>query len=571
MARRPGSHLRDAAELTGPAGLAGLPEDCPVIPLGGTADGCWYLNSNRQAVYREAGEHGMLRLLHLFGGRRDYLASIPAWQRRNKAGEVVGFAPELVAASLMRAAIARGPWNDAGKLRGRGAWRGEDGDLILHCGDRLWIAGRLVDPGLRGELVYQASDSRPRPADDAQPGGAAGPAAELFGLLKSWPWADPLSARLLLGWVCAAQVGGALPWRPAVWTTGDSGTGKSTLQELLKALFVQQQGIHSIADGSEAGLRQLQMHDTLPIALDELEADANPAKVNAVIKLVRLAASGGLIVRGGQDHRGQSFIARFCTLATSINVPSMLPQDRSRIAILELTDLQPGSRPPPVRMDDMRALGRRLLRRMADAWPGFEARWQQWRECMLADRMTARAADQYGTLLACADLALHDDAPTSEEIAEQLAALAGFLAPSRAIEVRDWQACLMHLTSSLATAWRQGEQRTLGSFVAQAAGQLPGHDNVDEAQHILATVGLRVVQDDGRWWLAVANLHAGLQRLFEGTRWTGLPGAPGVWASSLKRAPSAKPSSGPMRFRGYSARAVLIPVELALDAGQGHG
>jgi phage/plasmid-associated DNA primase len=42
---------------------------------------------------------------------------------------------------------------------------------------------------------------------------------------------------LLLGWIGAAFLGGALPWRPAGYLTGEAATGKSTLQALIKGLL----------------------------------------------------------------------------------------------------------------------------------------------------------------------------------------------------------------------------------------------------------------------------------------------------------------------------------------------
>jgi adenylylsulfate kinase-like enzyme len=76
---------------------------------------------------------------------------------------------------------------------------------------------------------------------------------------------------LLLGWTGCALIAGALPWRPHVWVTGSSATGKSTLQKALEHLL--DGGALHTQDATEAALRQLLKQQTLPVLFDELEAN----------------------------------------------------------------------------------------------------------------------------------------------------------------------------------------------------------------------------------------------------------------------------------------------------------
>jgi len=175
-------------------------------------------------------------------------------------------------------------------------------------------------PAGHGRFVYPASAPQPRPGvrDDELKGPSGRrfnlrkPGEELLKLLGTWNWKrSEIDAQLLLGWIAAAMIGGALKWRPMAWVTGGAGTGKSTLQHLLDALFGEG-GLIDCADTTAAGVYQLLGHRTLPVAIDELEADADNTRVMSVIKLARLAASGGRMMRGGSDHQSVSFEMRSC-------------------------------------------------------------------------------------------------------------------------------------------------------------------------------------------------------------------------------------------------------------------
>lgn len=588
-----GAALRGAKESRG-HGMDVLPEDCPVTPLGAENDGCWYLDALGQLRFLKARDHSRNNLVHLFSPLTAYIEAHDPWCRFDKDGNKKGIRPEAVADNLMKACASAGVWSPYAKVRGRGAWKGTDGDLVLHLGRRLWINGRMERCGMRGAFVYPVSAERPGPHPDAQRGGEDGPAAMLLARLRSWCWERPgLDDVLLLGWICAAMLGGALHWRPAVWITGDRGTGKSTLQELVKQLLVDGEGGYFGSDVSEAGIRQRVGYDSLPVCFDELEAEEDNQRVNKLIGLARQAASGGTILRGGSDHQGQDFIARFSVLYSSILVPPLRSQDLSRIAMLNLQPLR-GGKPPLLRPDELAMLGQRLLRRMCDTWADWPARLDTWREALVAVGYDARGADQYGTLLAAADLALHDAAPDSDSIAELVGQLQHAARIERAEEMPDWARCLQHITSSRADHWRNGEKLTFGTLVAiasnravmrpsgvEAGGDPMRPDQSDRtlAQDVLASYGLRVevdtfpggmprVNDAGEWdgWLAVANAHAQLNGLFNGTHWAARSGASGVWRQTLARAPDST-AGKPMWFRGVKQRAVMVPLRHVLTQG----
>jgi hypothetical protein len=223
-----------------------VPAGCPVKPLGKLLQICFYLDEQGQLIALGPRDHGKTHIQSLFGRRAGLVHEY--WPRLSdkvddKTGErkVTGWKPEIAAEILQAACAHAGLFDPQGKERGRGAWRGPQGELIIHHGDKIYTAGLAPglawrDPDLIDGFVYPTAPAMPRP-DVGHVDDGAGVA--LLGLLRSWYWERPkIDPYLLLGFIAAAPFGGALDWRPHVWTTGDSATGKSTLEKkLLAPLF----------------------------------------------------------------------------------------------------------------------------------------------------------------------------------------------------------------------------------------------------------------------------------------------------------------------------------------------
>ena len=210
----------------------------------------------------------------------------------------------------MTACANEGLWDPSSRCRGVGGWSTDAGGLIFHCGDTIFIQPPdqqvylTYQPGRIDEHVYPAGPKRPHP--DIAAGDPSRAGSETFEILRSWSWKRPgLDPVLLLGWIGAALLGGALRWRPMIWVTGDAETGKSTLHEFVFDLFGR--GIIRASDATAASLWQKLGYSSIPVVVDELEAEADDRQAQKVIALARQAASGGVILRGGADHVGTEF------------------------------------------------------------------------------------------------------------------------------------------------------------------------------------------------------------------------------------------------------------------------
>jgi hypothetical protein len=567
-----------------------LPYGCPVLPIGVNGDVCYYLDQLGQLRELKARDHSRLNLQQMFGRKKDLLYEF--WPRKSQDKTTLGWIttgwkPELCAEALMGECGKLGVWSAEERVRGAGAWKGRDGELILHCGDELLVtavqddaaaeaAWARIAPGLVGGLVYPAGPPGMKPHGVAQPGGPRGPAAEMLALLETWNWRrKDIDAHLLLGWIGAAMLGGALGWRVVAWITGGAGTGKSTLAEILQWVMGDN-GLLRTSDSSAAGIRQTLKYASRPVALDESESDEDNRKMQALIKLARDAASGSIGYRGGQDHEASAFTVRSCFMFSSILIPPLLSQDRSRMAVLELDKLREGVPAPSTTERKIAELGTKLLRRLLMQWRRFPGTLEAYRAAMATAGHSARGQDVFGTLLACADLLLADELPETDVLAGWTQRLEASKLAEIEGTMSDENACLAYLLSTQIDNSRDRVRQTLGQWIAAAAGTGDPAWTTEEFNALKATVrnaekllldyGIKLVTDlgTGIQYLAIANIHRGLSKIFENTQWGARPGTQGVWVQSLRRLPHLRDNK--TYWFGSQSKATLIELKLCLEA-----
>jgi hypothetical protein len=585
-----------------------VPAGCPVKPLGLGVDGqtCWYLNVLGQLVPLGPRDHGKNNLHALFTPKTHLLSrywprwSEPKYEGRGnartlvKASEIVGFAQDDASEALIGACGLAGIFDAQGRVRGRGAHKGRDGALIVHFGDKVMRAGRTMlgqakvewfETDLHGGYVYPAASPMPRPHHEPVD---AAPIERLLGLISTWNWRrrqlDPI---LALGWLAQTPISGALGWRSHLFVTGGRGTGKSSFNGK-DGLCDRLLGNGALRTGSatEAAVRQILRAQTIPVIFDEFEPNAfNAHKLSAVLELARVASSGGDVHKGSSDHKAAEFVLNSCFQFSAILTPAMEPQDRSRFAILEL---EPFARRedgeaavPKLNLDAAKlpATGAALMRRMFDGWIRWADTFIAYHDALTERGHSARSADTFGTLLACADLALYDHLPS----AEHLDAWSRMCAPENLAEIsasaEDHDDCLQYLATTSVQA-RGGDRReTIASWIGQTLSN--EIDIARSGREKLGELGLKLVnarqlpdpRPGGRprfgatehlpgqpCYLAVAQAHRALVDVFGGSKW----GSSGSWAQTLGRAPGAL-REVKVKFGKRSLTAVLVPIELVID------
>ena len=555
-----------------------LPPDCPVQVLGKQEGTLWLIDSLRQLRALAAERLTDNLIIDVFGDRLGWVYEhFPRYDKDgNPSNNWVG---KHVREALMAEANRRGIFNPDRDVRGPGGWATEAGALVLHAGDGIaigrkpppdsgeappdWPAPEFVKPGRYGGLIYPADSARPRPWDS--PVTAEECARPLFDLLATFAWKRPeLDPWFMLGHMVTSMIGAGVDWRPVLWLTGAQATGKSTLQQINRE--VQGGALFAYENTTAAGIYQPMRYSSLPVTVDELESDMEPKRVQAIVELSRIAAGGGTLGRGGSSAKDASqFTARGTFLFDAIEPPGLKPQDMSRMVMLELLRL--GQREPLLPdPEGWRIWGRKLRRRIWDGWWRWPATLAAYRAELRASGHIARGANVFGTLLAAADLVSFDAPPDGDTLAGWGAKLdASSLAELVGQEAPDVK-CLRHLlTSRIEHFYRHGRAPTVAELIEEAAAG--ANLDSEDADGALRAHGLRVYDYRGERWLAVANDHQGLARLFANSQWHARSGAVAGWVRTLSRLPGAAGHAA-VRYAGIGIRSQLLPLALVQPEDQ---
>jgi hypothetical protein len=584
--------------------VADLGPECPIEPLGFLKQKFFFLDFAGQLI--ELGsEFRKGELMALFGTRMAWLEDQwPQWKKVAEKGadgkpvmEKDGFSQKLAQQGLIMACSKRRLFDPKSKVRGRGAHRGDDGELVMHCGDAVLVGGRkgvrdrrkgsgAFRPGLVGGYVYPTLPALPRPAETSA---AIDVAEHVRSCLESWNWKQgPVAAHILFCWLAAAMLGGALKHRPHGWITGPSGAGKTTLQQFLRELMGDW-GVFT-EDATEAGLRQLLDQDTLAVMFDEIEAEADKqAVVDRIVRLARLAYSGASSLRGTSDQQAKQFVARSCFLFSSIHHTQLPEQDRNRIAILHLSKFPPNTAQFLIPTQS-REWGDLLRRRLIEQWPRFDETIAEYQREMMAQGYSGREQNTYGTLLACGDLLLHDLAPTAlkrgRDSYDIVRSLKNVIDLARSEAESTNERCIRHLSSHRLPAKGGDQQETVARWVQKLLIQIHNNeaDAVARIRQKLGSHGMRLVhlQKDHEGtqgglvdayitlkedrshvpiWLAVANkTNKGVSEIFAGSDWQN-----GVWTQSLSLVDGSYLNKKSRFGGGTPENCVLVPVGEVVD------
>lgn len=601
-----------------------LPPGCPVTPLGIQGVKLWVLDSANQMLCIPT-DCRKGDLILIFGGDewlREHFAQYR--EKKNKDGgppefEVVGFNQAHVQAALVTACHRRGIFNPRGRIFGRGAHRfgAFQTELALHMGTSVLVAGgvdkkqkaigvQTYDAGQVGKVFFPASDELPAPAEEAS---KSEDAIKLLTLFGNWHWVgqrrhapdrvetgmdpDP-SPLLLLGMVAQMFICGALEWRSHVWLAGPTAAGKSSLQALIRAILADW-CLHT-EDASEAAIRQTLNDDTLPVLIDEAEADDNPERQRAILNLMKKASSGGKLHRGSSDHKAQEFTAQSCFLLSSVLHGLVKGEERNRVAILDMQQI-------PVTTTQWeapdlihwQAVGRRMHRRMVEQWPRFRQTLADYKREIWTHGLEGRWQDTFGTLLACADCLLFEDAPSRESIGNDeygrektwVRSVLPMMLHGKGEARTDVERCIAFLMSRLIPGANGKAPEAIGQWIQRAMtliGAETGTDDdaggIDQAARTrLKSYGLRLahVEEGPRGWkpageplpteegwntgylLVAYATCAPLADLFRdagGREWAG-----GGWLQSLGKIDDVKKSAAmKARFAGSPENCIAVPL-----------
>ena len=506
--------------------------------LGHKGDYYFYTSSsNKQIVSFARGSHTKTTLLDL----------MPLEYWCTMYPEKQGFGLDMAVNDLMKKCRDKGVFNDS-SVRGVGFW-----DECINLGDNLFIDyERKPMHSLNSANIYQIGKRITPPDRDFL---TINECPQLLHALSIVRWSRPDSAKFLAGWIVISPFCGSLKWRPHIWLTGPSGSGKSYVMEKFVKDMMGNYVEYFEGTTSEAGIRQYMKCDAKPIIFDEFETDDEKSaeRIKYILELFRQSSSEsqGKVVKGTISGQAISFYPRFQVLVSSIRVNLIHEADRNRFTICEI---KRGSGE-----QQFVDLKNALVPLGGDYYKQLISRAYHFKNAMLAnielltsilaDRYSQRFAQQYGTLLAGYAL-LEKDGELNGEEAEYI--IDGCELAENVIEVEetDETECIDFLLSKVVQVelMHGHAHRSISEVITQwQKSHISGVDNwVD------SIIRLGIVPRDE--WLYVCSKHPELDKIFKNTRWIG------GWAKSLARIPDAE-NHVQTKILGKNKRCVRVPFD----------
>ena len=269
-------------------------------------------------------QHTMLHLTHLIPNLQFWAVGFfDIYKGKNGAIDW-----DKAAAELKERCQAKGYFNPEHR-RGLGFWWDKD-RIVCNLGDRIVVDGNSTTSAIDIDTDYfydiTSAVKIEESAADAQ-------LQALLPLLERLPLKRKSDNVMLLGVALLGMIAGVLKWRPHLWLSGPTQTGKSQIfSHILETMWTAIGGFYGGADTTAPGMRQKLDNSTLPMALDEQQATAGTsARLKAIILLARNASTGTTVYKGSMTgHGGNQSTLRTCIAMNAVDCPIDDPQDQRR-------------------------------------------------------------------------------------------------------------------------------------------------------------------------------------------------------------------------------------------------
>lgn len=294
-----------------------------------------------------------------------------------------------------------GPF-DVKKIRGVGVWE-DQGRIFVNTGNGVYREDKKmilsnIDPHLDTKNFYKYSPSQYINFDDGLTDEESQKIVDAFKHIRFKSGYDYV---YVCGFIAIANVFGALDWRPHLWVSGESGSGKSwvlkKIQELIYFSFATK---YSTASGVSQHLSD----DAKAVVYDE--AEAHMPMMPAVLDLARQCSTrkGDVILRGSVSGEAHATEVNACFCMGSIQPPKMDKADDSRFFIVDLHELD-GQTSDELKellkaFKAIEGMGQRLMVRMVNNFATLKKNIEFCKMELREQGIKAREADQLSSVIA---------------------------------------------------------------------------------------------------------------------------------------------------------------------------
>jgi hypothetical protein len=205
-----------------------------------------------------------------------------------------------------------------------------------------------------------------------------------------------------------------------------------------------------------------------------------------------------------------------------------------------------------------------LTRRLIDGWHRWPDTFQKYWQKQQEEGHDPRGCNQFGTLLAMADLARFDAIADNETIAMLCKAMAAPAMDAAQDKSSNAESMLNFMTTIPLDVFRGGTRMTIGKLVEIGSGLAAEKDEVatpKKCQEALEAWGVFFDDYKENCRIILPNQHTGLLKLFEKSQWEGMPGAAGPWSQAMARLPKARQENS----RRVGGRGWSVPIRTFLQ------
>ena len=449
------------------------------------------------------------------------------------------------------------------KQREAGAWLSADGGLVINSAAVWRNDGQSVERVGDDGYVYPDDNDLDLSADDVP--ATPEEVLEVEQAFDSWDWSDMAAAAHILGWVACSVFAGALSCRPHLFVTARAGTGKSLLSRAIGAIFGNGV-VRPTGSLTQAGIMQKLKGRAVPCIVDETEAGQSAQQSTlAALDVARWSYSMSEhedgVLRGTAAGKALGYRAFSPFLFLGVNVPKLGHADQTRAVVLEMQNQKPGANGVvPRLLSDERycaEVGRKLRRLAVLRWPTFQAALVLFRQGIIGQGGSTRMADTLGSLLAgywCFKSAAVPSSKDVSTLVECLQLPVHIEAFGESDELRCLDVLLYSKVIVPVAEWNGEMVRSM--TVAEAIRQYCAEPEAQRRlESVLQNYGMRVLDDDGVWKVAVAcsSSHKELLKMFSGSPWK-----KGNWSLLLRRLTGGAGST--QRLAGRSCKVTLFNV-----------
>lgn len=477
---------------------------------------------------------------------------------------------------LNRKSVEQGHY-DSKRIRKSGCWWDCD-KVVMHLGSHLLVNGSKVDLQDFGtQFIYEARPSIGYKKTDFLTNEEA-----LFieSTAKKIRWKNPQSSFLSLGWIVLAPICGLLEWRPHIWITGGTGTGKSTIvSEFIKPLLG---GMSITPNGSstEAGIRQSLSGDALPVIIDEAEGNdaSGRDKIQKLLELARASScdSSSVITRGSASGESMDFVIKSMFAFSAIQEGIKLAADRNRIVTMELKTWSHKDGGVDLKQKSWHELenclhsitpdlGMRLITRTISMLPIIQENILVFKTVLATKLGSQRLGDTYGTLMAGWYTLISDDSISENQaiaVCDQIQ-WDNFTEESQGVEEAD--ECLSNIMQTQIKYDISGKSQnsTIGELIERMISTNDPYHKFsmadEDARQALGRHGIRVDHD----FILVANKSVNLEKALKESIFAV------NWHRYLSRIEGAEKRNTINFGGGLRSRCIAVPLKgISLDVSR---